>query len=376
MPINPERNPIILLENGVADSIKYDPSSSSYSVLLPLGKKYIFKPFVLNFIGKTDTIDVVNQTVFLEKELDLHLTSVPWVEVRGFILDNNSLTPILGNPSTKLVIDGARVDSINIDPTTGEYKIRLPFGKKYQTAAETKDFGIIDNTLDLTGYVEFTTVKHDVYAESRDNNMAIISGTVINTKTSKPLEPGIIVKMKVNNVVSNAFKYDSTNATYTLKLPVGYSYDLTPSVYNFYNKFEPFDLQKVTPKTKVARNFYVTPIEVGQSVDIENIFFETGKSGLKPTSFRSLNALVAFLSEYPNVVVEISGHTDNTGSAAANLKISELRAKAVADYVKSMGVQESRIVSTGYGMTRSKYDNKTKDGRSKNRRVEFTITGI
>ncbi len=376
MPVNPEKNPKVLLENGVADSIKYDMASSSYSVLLPLGKKYVFKPFIQNYTGKADTVDVLNQTVYMEKDLNLYLTSVPWVEVKGYIIDNYSMTPILANPTTKLVIDGNRIDSINIDPATGEYKIRLPFGKKYQTSAEVKDFGRVENTLDLTGYVEFASIKHDIYAESKDNNMAIVSGTVMNTKTGKPVDPGIIVKMKVNGIISSAFKYDSTNATFTLKLPVGYSYDLIPSVYNFYNKFEPFDLQKVAPKTKIARNFYVTPIEVGQSVDIENIYFETGKAGLKPTSFRSLNALVAFLNEYPNVVVEISGHTDNIGSAAINLKISEQRAKAVADYVKSMGVQESRIVSKGYGMTRPKYDNKTSSGRSKNRRVEFTITGI
>jgi len=83
--------------------------------------------------------------------------------------------------------------------------------------------------------------------------MAILSGKVINTKTDKPLEQGIPVKLKINGVISKAFKYDSVKLEYTLKLPVGYLYDLTPSVFNFYNKFEPLDLTKVAAMTKFPR---------------------------------------------------------------------------------------------------------------------------
>ena len=76
------------------------------------------------------------------------------------------------------------------------------------------------------------------------------------------------------------------------------------------------------------------------------------------------------------MVVEIGGHTDNTGSAAINEKISYLRAKAVADYVVSMGVPASRITSKGYSFTKPKASNATATGRAQNRRVEFTIVGI
>jgi Outer membrane protein and related peptidoglycan-associated (lipo)proteins len=180
----------------------------------------------------------------------------------------------------------------------------------------------------------------------------------------------------VNGVETRAFIYDSTTAAYTLKLPVGVSYDILPSVKNFYNKYEQVDLTKTKKGTKVPKNFYITPIEVGQAVNIDFIYFETGKSTLKPQSFRSLNALVDFLNEYPNVIVEIGGHTDNTGSAAINEKISNLRAKAVADYVVSMGIPASRITSKGYSFNKPKASNATATGRAQNRRVEFTIVGI
>jgi len=375
-PIAPEKNPKVMINGLVSDSVKYDPLTSSYEVLLPLGSKYVFAAKVPNYNSKADTIDVLKETVYQEKEVDLYVTKYPWIEVKGLALDNNTFAPILGNSTPKLIIDGAKIDSIKIDPATGEFTIRLPFGRAYKTSILAKDYTKIENTLDLTGYAEYTVVKHNVFGELSNANMAILSGKVINTKTEKPLEVGIPVKLKINGIISPAFKYDSIKLEYTLKLPIGYVYDLTPSVFNFYNKYEPVDLTKVASRTKIPKNFYVTPIEVGQSVDIEHIYFETGKSELKPASFKSLNALVSFLNEYPNVTVEISGHTDNVGSASVNLTISEQRARSVAEYVVSMGIPSSRVVSKGYGMTKPKYNNKTSQGRAKNRRVEFTITGI
>ena len=376
LPISLEKNPRITINGLESDSVKYDQFSANYQVLLPLGAKYIFDAKVQNFTGKKDSIDVTKEYAYQEKEINLYVTSQPWVEVKGVALDNNSFTPIIGNSTPKLMIDNQPVDSVTIDPATGEFTIRLPFGRKYKTTIASKDFTPIENILDLSGYVEYTVIKHNVFGERKDAKMAILSGKVMNTKTGKPLETGIPVKLKINGVISAAFKYDSVKQEYTLKLPVGFVYDLTPSVYNFYNKFEPLDLTKVAAMTRIPKNFYVTPIEVGQSVDIEYIFFESGKSELKPASFQSLNALVAFLNEYPNVKVEISGHTDNVGAANINLTISEKRAQAVAEYVISMGVQASRVVSKGYGMTKPKYNNKIPKERAKNRRVEFMITGI
>lgn len=375
-PISLEKKPMVLINGINSDSVKYDSLTANYQVLLPLDSIYTFKAKVPNFTSKVETINVKKETVYQEREVNLYVTSKPWVEVKGTALDNNTLTPIIGNPNIKLLIDGAKIDSVNIDPATGEFTIRLPFGKSYKTSIIANDFNSIENILDLSGYVEFTSVKHSVFGEFKDANMAILSGKIINTKTNQPLEQGIPVKMKINGVVSRAFKYDSIKLEYTLKLPVGYYYDLTPSVAKYYNKFEPLDLIKVAAKTKIPKNFYVTPIEVGQSVDIEHIFFETAKADLKPASYKSLNALVLFLNEYPNVTVEISGHTDNVGAANINLAISEQRAKSVADYVISQGIPSSRVVSKGYGLTKPKYTNQTSQGRAKNRRVEFTITGI
>ncbi len=376
LPINPEMKYQILVNGATSDSVKYEAEIAKYGMTLPLGNRYILSLNLPNFTSKTDTVDVTNAKYYTEKQVDFYATTVPWVEVNGVALDNSTFTPIIGASAPKLKINGSTADSVSIDPVTGEFKVRLPFGKKYVTAIESKDYNPLDNQLDLTGYVEFTQVKHEVYAERKDANMAILSGKVINLKTGQPLEKEVPVKLKVNGTETRGFIYDSTSASYTLKLPVGVSYDILPSVKNFYNKYEQVDLTKVKKGTKIAKNFYVTPIEVGQSVNIDFIYFDVGKATLKPQSFRSLNALVEFLNEYPNVIVEIGGHTDNTGSAVVNQRLSDARAKSVADYIIKMGIPKERITSKGYGPSKPKASNATAKGRAENRRVEFTIVGI
>ncbi len=376
LPIAPEMKYRVLVNGVESDSVKYETDIARYSAVLPLGSKYVFSLQLPNFTAKPDTIDVTNTKYYTEKQVDFYATTVPWVEVNGVALDNSAFTPIIGASFPKLIINGSVADSVQIDPVTGEFTVRLPFGRKYTTSISSKDYNALENQLDLSGYVEFTKVKHEVFAERKDANMAILNGQVINLKTGQPLERGIPVKLKVNGTETRGFIYDSLTANYTLKLPVGVSYDILPSVKNYYNKYEQVDLTKVKKGTKVAKNFYVTPIEVGQSVNIDFIYFDVGKATLKPQSFRSLNALVEFLNEYPNVIVEIGGHTDNTGSAAVNQRLSDARAKSVADYIIGMGIPKDRITSKGYGPSKPKASNATAAGKAQNRRVEFTIVGI
>jgi len=82
---------------------------------------------------------------------------------------------------------------------------------------------------------------------------------------------------------------------------------------------------------------------------------------------------VEFLIANPDIKIEIAGHTDNVGKVNYNLVLSNSRAKAVADYITTHGVSPDRITSRGYGMSKPVADNKTKEGRALNRRVEFTI---
>jgi outer membrane protein OmpA-like peptidoglycan-associated protein len=128
-----------------------------------------------------------------------------------------------------------------------------------------------------------------------------------------------------------------------------------------------------------GRKYYKNPFVVAykflpaKSFVLDNCNFDNGKATLQDSSFKVLDELVAYLVRKDDEKIEIGGHTDNVGSAASNLKLSEDRAKAVRDYLISKGIDGARLTSKGYGMTKPISDNKTPAGRAENRRTEVTI---
>ncbi|MEP7142845.1 MAG: OmpA family protein [Ferruginibacter sp.] len=105
----------------------------------------------------------------------------------------------------------------------------------------------------------------------------------------------------------------------------------------------------------------------------QNIFFATGSAKLLAKSGSALNNVVSILNDNPTYKVDIDGHTDITGTPEKNKVLSEARANSVKTYLVSKGIDESRLVATGYGIDKPIADNKTKAGRAKNRRVEMRL---
>jgi outer membrane protein OmpA-like peptidoglycan-associated protein len=105
----------------------------------------------------------------------------------------------------------------------------------------------------------------------------------------------------------------------------------------------------------------------------KNIYFHVDKATLQDISFEPLNQLADILTRYPNAKLTIEGHTDNTGSNAHNLTLSNNRAKAVVDYLVSKGIDASRLTAVGFGEEKPVTTNKTAEGRTLNRRVELKL---
>jgi outer membrane protein OmpA-like peptidoglycan-associated protein len=106
---------------------------------------------------------------------------------------------------------------------------------------------------------------------------------------------------------------------------------------------------------------------------IKGIIFESGKAVIRPESFATLNEAAKVLAEYQAVRVEISGHTDTTGTLERNMVISKERAEAVKTYLTGRGIAADRIETRGVGPNEPVADNKTKTGRALNRRIEFKL---
>jgi outer membrane protein OmpA-like peptidoglycan-associated protein len=103
------------------------------------------------------------------------------------------------------------------------------------------------------------------------------------------------------------------------------------------------------------------------------IYFATGKSDILPQSYNELHRLLETLRAHPEMRIELRGHTDNQGTADFNMKLSEARAAAVAEYLTGKGIEPHRLTTKGFGKTMPIDSNTSPEGRSHNRRVEYRV---
>ncbi len=156
-----------------------------------------------------------------------------------------------------------------------------------------------------------------------------------------------------------------------LPSPKVYGVEINATGYLYY--LDILDLSSINPDEPVERNFYLQKIVVGTKVVLDNIYFETGKSVLTVDSYEALDQVVRFLENNESVRLEISGHTDNTGSLRINTTLSEARARAVVDYLTGRGIARDRLEYKGYADSQPVAENDTPEGREMNRRVEFKV---
>jgi outer membrane protein OmpA-like peptidoglycan-associated protein len=123
----------------------------------------------------------------------------------------------------------------------------------------------------------------------------------------------------------------------------------------------------------IEKEYLMEPIQVGSSIILRNIFFETDSFALLPASTGELQELITLIRNNPGMVIEIGGHTDSTGSAAYNDELSLKRAESVRNYLVDNGIAPERLHVKGYGDGRPVATNETVEGRSLNRRTEIRI---
>ena len=124
---------------------------------------------------------------------------------------------------------------------------------------------------------------------------------------------------------------------------------------------------------EIKKNIYLLPIEAGQKMTLNSVFFEQSKAVIIDTSFPELDRIVKAMKENPTMEIMLEGHTDNQGDWNANLLLSKERVEQVQKYLASKGVTMKRIQVQGFGSTRPVASNNSEEKRRLNRRVEVTI---
>ncbi len=214
----------------------------------------------------------------------------------------------------------------------------------------------------------------DLPVEDRPVPVSYVHGRVYDSENMKSLDAVIqLIDLEKNEVVMETGS-KKADGEYLVCLPSGRDYALNisrPGYLFFSGNFSlNGNFSRLEPMKK---DIPLDPVEAGKSIVLNNIFFETDSYTLDPRSRAELDKVVEFLKMNPATVIEIAGHTDETGTAAYNMQLSARRAGSVVNYLLANGIASSRLKSKGYGDKKPVAANDTEEGRAQNRRTELLI---
>jgi outer membrane protein OmpA-like peptidoglycan-associated protein len=259
------------------------------------------------------------------------------------------------------------------DPVNLGEPINTPDWDAFFTLDAGGEYAYLTNSTDTYGESDIVRVK--LLEREKPNPVVLVSGNVFNAKTKKPLSASLIYEtlpdgMEAGNAVSNP-----EDGAFKIVLPYDHNYLIRATADHFFAQSENLNLDSLIKAgyKEIHKDLYLMPIEIGQVVRLNNVFFDFDKWDLRPESFVELNRVVKLLEENPAIEIEMSAHTDSYGSDDYNIKLSDNRAKSVMEYILSKGIEPKRIISKGYGETKPVVENDTPENRQLNRRVEFTI---
>ena len=212
-------------------------------------------------------------------------------------------------------------------------------------------------------------LKEEIQPEA----VALVSGKVLNIKSGEPVSALIRYKLLTSDEEVGTAISNQTDGRYQISLKGGQKYSFMALKEGFYPVSDFLDLTELKGYSEIHKDLSLAPIETGQVIRLNNLFFVFDTDQLINESLGELNQLLTTLINNQKMKIEIAGHTDSKGSDEYNLNLSERRAKAVVNYLIDKGISAKRLTSKGYGETKPIASNDTDDGQQQNRRVEFEV---
>jgi outer membrane protein OmpA-like peptidoglycan-associated protein/tetratricopeptide (TPR) repeat protein len=199
-----------------------------------------------------------------------------------------------------------------------------------------------------------------------------IKGKVFDSKTNAGLPSSVeLTDIKTRRIISKVQTDEEGNYLTTLPIGKAYSFNVNRKGYLFYS--DNFSMLQSNSEVAITKDIPLQPLQAGALIVLKNIFFDTKKFELNPTSMLELDNVFLLLSENVQLKIQITGHTDNVGISKENLLLSNNRAKAVVQYLIKKGIAPLRLVYKGQGATKPVADNKTDAGKALNRRTELSV---
>lgn len=247
------------------------------------------------------------------------------------------------------------------------------------------------------GQPDLVKVKLD--DQSKPNAVVLMFGKIVNAGDLSPVNATLYYNRIGGGNEGNI--YSNPDGTYKMVLPYGSKYVVKTTADNFNELTDTIDLTEPNGYQEIHRDLHLTPegyirvidpnkqpgddrrrmdeineddiLKDGETISLDNVLFVFAKHYIQANSIEELNRVVRLLNANPDIKIEIAAHTDWIGKRADNQRLSNDRATAVREYLIGHGISADRITSKGYGEDKPLMDNMTEEGRSQNRRVEFTI---
>ncbi len=160
---------------------------------------------------------------------------------------------------------------------------------------------------------------------------------------------------------------------FDIELLSGDTYEIKIKSVGIAKDYSTIEVPKLEEGYTFNKGILTVMIEEPVIFTLDNVYFDSGRSTLKSSSYKELNELIEYLSRKPSTNIEIAGHTDNVGEEDTNQKLSQQRAESVKRYLEGKGIGSSRVSAVGYGESIPVADNNTEKGRKLNRRTEVHI---
>lgn len=255
---------------------------------------------------------------------------------------------------------------INLGPNINTFRFDA-----YYTIPASGDYAYLCTSTDGVGLSDI--VRINLKEIPKPDPVVLVLGKVLNAKSNKPVVADIVFEDLANGQQRGEATSNAKTGQYSVVLPYGTNYGLHAKAKGYLSVNENLELVSISTYTEVQKNLLLVPIEVGEAIQLNNVFFEQGKPILKDESYLELDRLVQIMNENPTMEIELAGHTDNIGNPSSLIVLSQNRVSTVKKYLVSKGISAARITGQGYGSKQPLVKNDTEENRKKNRRVEFRI---
>jgi outer membrane protein OmpA-like peptidoglycan-associated protein len=242
----------------------------------------------------------------------------------------------------------------------------------YYTLPASGEYGYMVSTLKSVGLSDI--IRFKLPKSLQPEPVVLVTGKVLNAKTSKPVKATIRFDDLTTGKEIGEARADPRTGDFKIVLPWGKHYGYHAAAPGFISVNENLELVGASQYNEIRKDLMLIPIEIGESIQLKNVFFVISKAELRSESYPELDRLVQIMKENPTMAIELGGHTDNVGNPQDNLQLSNLRVQAVKKYLVNKGIAANRVTGKGYGGTRPVAPSDTEANRQMNRRVEFKIT--